>query len=83
MIIVMYPYLVKENITITVTGANAAGRLADKRDNQVIFKNCVLFPNGIIKINNNAWDINVVMPIYNLLKYSHTYSKTLENLRQY
>lgn len=83
MIIVMHPYLIKENITITVIGANAAARLADKRDNQEIFKNCVLFPNGIIKINNNAWDINVVMPIYNLLKYSHTYSKTLENLRQY
>ena len=54
MIIVMHPYLIKENITITVTGANAAARLADKRDNQEIFKNCVLFPNGIIKINNNA-----------------------------
>ena len=54
MVIVMHPYLVKENIIITVTGVNAARRLADKRDNQVIFKNCVLFPNGIIKINNNA-----------------------------
>lgn len=83
MIIVMHPYLVKEDITITVTGANAAARLADKRNKQVIFKNCVPFPNGINKINNNAWDINVVMPICNLLKYSHTYSKTSENLRQY
>ena len=54
MIIVMHPYLVKEDITITVTGANAAARIADKRNKQVIFKNCVPFPNGINKINNNA-----------------------------
>ena len=32
---------------------------------------------------NNTKDIEVVMPIYNLIKYSNDYSKTSGNLCQY
>ena len=46
----------------------------------VIFKNCVPFTNCISKINNtdidNAKYIDIVMPMYNLIEYSHNYSKT-------
>ena len=47
---------------------------------QVVFKNCAPFTDCISKINNtqidNAKDIDVVMPIYNL-EYSNNYSKPL------
>ena len=46
----------------------------------VIFKNCAPFTDCISKINNtqtdNAIDLNVVMPIYNLIEYSDNYSKS-------
>ena len=41
---------------------------------QVVFKNCALFTNCISEINNiqidNPKEINVVMPMYDLIKYS-------------
>ena len=43
----------------------------------MIIKNCVTFTNCISEINNsqtnNAKDIDVVMEMYNLIKYSDTY----------
>ena len=51
---------------------------------QVVFKNCAWFNNCISEINNtqidNAKDINVVMPMYNLIKHNDTYSKTSGSL---
>ena len=64
-----------------------AARQADKRDKSVIFKNCASFTKCISRINNtdidNAKDIDIVMPMYNLIEYSDNYSKTSGSLWQY
>ena len=79
--------LVKGTITITGAGADAAARQADERDKGVIFKNCALFTNCVSQINNtqvdNAKDIDIVMPMYNLIEYSDNYAKTSGSLWQY
>ena len=66
--------LVKETITIAGAGDNAAARQADERDKSVVFKNCAPFTNCTSKLNNtqvdNAKDIDIVMPMYNLIEYS-------------
>ena len=71
---------VKGTITITGAGADAAARQADERNKGVIFKNCVPFTKCISIINNtdidNAQDIDIVMPMYNLIECSDNYSKT-------
>ena len=77
--------LVKGNKSVNNTaGAGAAVNNANKK---VIFKNCAPFTNCISKINNtqidNAKDIDIVMPMYNLIEYSDNYSKTSESLWQY
>ena len=77
--------------TITITGggggADAATRQADEREKVVAFKNCAPFINGISEINNtqvdNAKDIDIVMPMYNLIEYSDNYAKTTGGLWQY
>ena len=57
---------------ITVTNPNYA-----KRNKAVTFKNNAPFTNCITKINgikiDNAEDLDVVMPMYNLLEYSKNY----------
>ena len=64
----------------------------DKRMKK-IFKNCVTFKNSV-PFNNcnsetynpeidNAKDINIVMPMYNLIEYSDNYSKTSGSFWQY
>ena len=72
--------LVKGRITIAGEGDNAAARHLDERDKGVAFKNCAPFINCISEINNaqidNAKDIDIVMPMYNLIEYSDNYSKT-------
>ena len=79
--------LVKGTITITGAGADAAARQADERDKGVVFKNCAPFTNCISEINNtqvhNAKDIDIVMPMYNLIEYSDNYAKTSGSLWQY
>ena len=76
--------LVKGTITIAGAGADAAAREADERDKVVIFKNCAPFTNCISAINNtqidNAKDIDIVMPMYNLIEYSDNYAKTTGSL---
>ena len=63
--------LVKGTITIEGEGADATARQADERDKGVAFKNCAPFINGMSEINNtqidNAKDIDIVMPMYNLI----------------
>ena len=72
--------LVKGTITITGEGAEDATRQADERDEEVASKYCPPFTKCISRINNadidNAHDIDIVMPMYNLAEYSDNYSKT-------
>ena len=79
--------LVKRTITITGAGDNDAARQAHERHKGVAFKNCALFTQCISKINNkdidNAQDIDIVMPMYNLIECSDNYSKTFGSLWKY
>ena len=79
--------LVKGTITITGAGDDVAARRADERNKGVTFKNCAAFTKCISRINNtdidNAHDIDIIMPMYNLLEYSDNYSKTSGSLWQY
>ena len=79
--------LAKGTITITGAGYNPAARQADEINKGVIFKNCSPFTKCISRINNteidNAQDIDIVMPMYNLIEYSDNYSKTSGSLWQY
>ena len=65
--------------TITVNNTAAQGAAANNTNKNVIFKNCAPFTNCISKINNtqidNAKDIDIVMPMYNLIEYSDNYAK--------
>ena len=58
-----------------------------KKNKWEIFKTFTLFTDSISEINNtqidDAKDIDVVMPMYNLIEYSDNYSKTSGNLWQY
>ena len=77
----------KGKITITGSGADATARQADERDKGVPFKNCAPLTNCISEMNNtqvdNAKDIDIVMPMYNLIEYSDNYAKTSGSLWQY
>ena len=79
--------LVKGTITINRRGSDATARQADERNKGVSFKNCAPFINCISEINNtqidNAKDIDIVMPMYNLIEYSDNYAKTSGILWQY
>ena len=68
------PYIpVKGTITVTTNA-------------EVIIKYCAPFTDCISEINNtqkgNAKDINIIMPIYNLIEYNDNYSKILGSLWQ-
>ena len=79
--------LVKGKITIAGAGADAEARQADERDKGEAFKNFAPFTNCISEVNNtqvdNAKDIDIVMPMYNLIEYSDNYAKPTVSLRQY
>ena len=64
--------LVKGTIAVVNTAAQAAA--ANNANKNSIFKNCALFINCIIRINNTQVDdvhnIDAVMPMYNLIEYS-------------
>ena len=68
---------------ITVEGNNNA----NKRNKNLVFKNNAPFINCITKINGikiyNTDDLDAVMPMYNLLKYSKYYKKTTGTLWNY
>ena len=76
--------LVKGRVIITGAGDNAWTRQSDERNKSVLFKNCPPFINCKSEINNteidNAKDNNIVMSMYNLMKYSNNYSKTSGSL---
>ena len=58
-----------------------------KRNKSVAFKNNALFFNCISKINrvqiDNTEDLDVLMPMYNLVEYSKNYKKTTGSLWNY
>ena len=75
--------VVKGDITLI----KAANRdFIDVRNRFFGFRNNVPFT-SISKINNvlidNAEDLDIVMPMYNLLEYSKSYSKTTGSLQNY
>ena len=73
--------------TITVNNTAAADADANNTNKKVIVKNCTAFTICTSETNNaqvdNAKDINIVMPIYNVIEYSDNYSKTSGSLWQY
>ena len=79
--------IVKGTTTISSAGDDDAAKRLDERNKGVIFKNCTPFTKCISRINNtdidNAQDIDIVMPMYNLIEYSDNYSKTFGSLWQY
>ena len=79
--------LAKGAIAITGGGDAAAARQADEKNKGVILKKCAPITKCISKINDteidNAQDIDIVTPIYNLIDYSDNYSKISGNLWQY
>ena len=78
MITVTHIYLLKEIVSVNNTAAADAD--ANNTNKKVIFKNCAPFTDCISKINNNqvnnAKDPDIVMPMYNLIECSDSYSKT-------
>ena len=73
------PYILVRG-TITVPNTAATGAAVNNTNKKIIFKNCCPFTSCITNINNtqvdDARDIDIVMPIYNLIEYSNAYSKT-------
>ena len=72
--------------TITVSNTVAVAAAGNNRKNKIL-KNCAPFTNCISEINNtqidNAKDIDIVMPMYNLIEYSDNHSKTSGSLSHY
>ena len=72
---------------IQVPNPPAQGVAPNNRNKKEIFTNFTPFINCISEINNaqvdDAHDIDVVMPMYNLIDYCNHYSKTSESLWQY
>ena len=58
--------------------AEAIVAAPNNANKKIIFKNCVPFTNCISRISNtqidDAHDIDVLMPIYNLIEFSGNYS---------
>ena len=76
------PYILV-NGTITVAGNHPR----DRQNRPLILKNNAPFISCISKINNelieDAEDLDIVMPMYNLLEYSKNYRKTTGSFYNY
>ena len=80
--------LVTGTITVTTPGVNNnANNIRDKRNRPLILKNNAPFVSYITRINGelieDADDLDIVMPMYNLLEYSKNYRKTIGSLYNY
>ena len=80
--------LIKCTITVTAPGVtNNANNIRHKRNRPLILKNNAPFVSCITRINGelieDADDLDIVMPIYNLLEYSKNYRKTIGSLYNY
>ena len=76
--------------TITVTANednNNADNIRDKRNRPLILKNNAPFASCITRINveliEDADDLDIVMPMYNLLEYSKNYRKAIGSFYNY
>ena len=79
---------VKGTITVTAPAANNnANNIRDKRNRPLILKNNAPFVSCITRVNGelieDADDLDIVMPIYNLSEYSKNYRKTIGSLYNY
>ena len=80
--------LVNGTITDTATGDNNnVNNIRDKRDRPFILKNNAPFVSCITKNNGelieDAEDLDILMPMYNLLEYSKNYRKTIGSFYNY
>ena len=80
--------LVNGTITVTALGANnGVNNIRDKKNRSLILKNNAPFVSCITRINGelieDADDLDIVMPMYNLLEYSKNYRKTIWSLYNY
>ena len=79
--------LFKGTLTVTTDGADVVAREANEINKDIIFKNCAPLRDYKSQTNNthivNAVDIDVVVPMYNLIKHDDTYSETSRSLWQY
>ena len=74
-------YIVVKGVITVTSPNNAKGNKSVTSKNNALFINCISKINGI-KIDN-AEDLDVVVPMYNLLEYSKNYEKTTESLWNY
>ena len=76
--------LVSRTIKLTGERDNYTEKWADEKSKRVIFKNCAPFTDCISEINNTQIDsakvIDIVISMYNVIKYRNNYSKTSESL---
>ena len=73
-------------VVIKVLSKAATGAPVNNNNKKLTFKNCVPFTNCISKINtqvDDSQDIDIVIPMYNLIEYRDIYSKTSGSLWQY
>ena len=74
------------NTAANATATNTANNNAFG-EKKLVFKNNAPFINCILKINgvqiDNAEDLDIVIPVYNLLEYSKNYKKTTVSLCNY
>ena len=80
--------LVKGTISVTAPGVNSnADNIRDKRNRSLILKNNAPFVSCITRNNGelieDADDLDIVMPIFNLLEYSKNYRKAIGSLYNY
>ena len=76
------------NGTVTVTANAGTNNIRDKRNRKLILKNNAPFVSCITRINgelieDDLDDLDVVMPMYNLLEHSKNYRKTIGSLYNY
>ena len=72
---------------ISVEDTSAEGAAANNTNKNVIFQNSAQFTDFISKINNtqvdNAKEIDIAMPMYNLIEFSNNYLNISGSLWQY
>ena len=74
------------NDTVTVTAPAGANNIRDKKNRPLILKNNAPVVSCITRIYEfieDADDLDIVMPTYNLLEYSKNYKKTIGSLYNY
>ena len=73
--------------TITINNTAAADTDANNTNKKLILKNCAPFTKCTSEINSTSVDdaknIDIIMPMYNLIEYSNNYPKTSGSLWQY